>query len=454
MQIRNKLTLQFTAIVAIIMITFSVSIFYIAEHFRNKNFNKRLKEKAITTTNLLIEVEEINEDLLKSLRRNYLATLPGEFVRVYNIRNKNIYRDDTVSLKLNEEQLEKIRNKGELNFQFEKRQLVGVFYKDKYVITSSAIDLDGKRQMSDLKYILIIGNIICLVIIMISGKFFSIQSLKPIAKINKEAENINENNLGLRLDEGQRKDEISQLAITFNKLFDRLQDAFERQKRFVSNASHELRTPLTSITGEIEVILLKERSKEEYIEVMLSVLEEAKTLTKLSNGLLQLAQTGDSKGITIEKINLYILIEKIKEEAGRRFPGRKLEIVYHEKIEIADYEINGNEELLKIAIINIIENAFKFSLNKPVISKVELINQNIIFKIIDSGIGIIMEDLTQIIQPFYRSENATNIPGHGIGLSLSEKIIKLHEGSMEISSQIHKGTTITIVLPILKSDLN
>jgi len=450
MQIRNKLTFQFSAIVAIILIIFSISIYYVAEHFRYKNFNKRLKEKALNTANLLIEVDAIDISLLKTIRREYLASLPEEFVRVYEKENKIIFRDDTISFKLSPEKLNEVQENGVVEFRVGDRQVVGISYKDKYRITASAKDLDGIRQMSDLKYTLISGNILCLIIILLSGRFFAIQSLKPIANITKEAENINENNLGLRLKEGQRKDEISKLAITFNKLFDRLQDAFERQKRFVSNASHELRTPLTTITGEIEVALMKERSKEHYIEVLQSVLEEAKMLTKLSNGLLQLGQAGESKGITVERINLYLLMERIKEESIKRFYGNNLQITYTESELLSHIEINGNEELLKIALINIIDNAFKFSKNKPVFFKIETNDIYVIFKIIDTGIGITNADIKNVEQPFYRAENAITIPGHGIGLSLSKKIIHLHEGKMEIYSQPNQGTMLTIYLPKLE----
>lgn len=454
MQIRNKLTLQFSAIVAIILILFSISIFYISEHFRNKNFNNRLKEKAINTANLLLEVEEINVSLLKTIRRDYLASLPEEFVRVYENTSTPIYRDDTISFRLTPEQLEMVRKEGEVKFSHGDRQVVGISYKDKYRITASARDLDGHRQMTDLKHTLLLGNIICLVIIFATGKFFSIQALKPITKITKEAENINENNLGLRLDEGQRKDEISQLSITFNKLFDRLQDAFERQKQFVSNASHELRTPLTTITGEIEVALMKRRSQEEYIEVLLSLLDEAKTLTKLSNGLLQLAQSSDSKTLSIERINVFILIERIKEEISRRYEKNALPIVFNETVPLSHIEVNGNEDLLKIALVNLIDNGFKFSYNKPVCLSIELTEQDVVLKVIDHGIGISGEDLVRISQPFFRAENVLEIPGHGIGLSLTERIIKLHGGSIHFKSEPAKGTIISISLPRLNYESN
>src|SRR5690554_1300024 len=114
MQIRNKLTIQFSTIVAVIMVLFSISIYYVAEHSRNKNFNNRLKEKAFNTANMLLEVEEINISLLKTLRREYLASLPEEFVRVYENTNSPLYKDDTIAFRLSQEQLEEVKTKGEV----------------------------------------------------------------------------------------------------------------------------------------------------------------------------------------------------------------------------------------------------------------------------------------------------------------------------------------------------
>lgn len=448
MQIRNKLTLQFTALVAILLIVFSFSVYFATKHFQQKIFKTRLEEKALNTVTLLLEVDEINMELLKDLRKNYLLALPQEFVRIYDINNTRIYKDDTISIKLTDEQLKEIREKKETHFNIDDRQLVGIYYKNRYVIAASAIDVDGMEQLKYLRLALLAANLIGLVIILFTGRFFAIQSLKPISKIINDVGGISEKNLSQRVNEGNRQDEISQLAVTFNKMFDRIEDAFERQRRFVSNASHELRTPLTAITGEIEVTLMKERSKEDYVEVLQSALEEARMLTKLSNGLLQLAQAGEQKGSLLESINIYLLMERIKEETFRRFTDNKLQVTYSDELPLSHIEVMGNDELLKIALMNIIENGFKFSHNKPVFFRIELHDERLIFNVIDSGIGISNQDMNNVYQPFYRGENVSTIPGHGIGLSLSEKIIKLHDGIMEIHSQAGLGTRITINLPM------
>jgi signal transduction histidine kinase len=234
--------------------------------------------------------------------------------------------------------------------------------------------------------------------------------------------------------------------MTFNRLFERIEEAFDRQRRFVSNASHELRTPLTAITGEIEVALMKGRTREQYEEVLLSVQEEARALTKLSNDLLSLTQTQDIKGLIVEKITVEELLKIIVEENNKRDKNRVLRIKYDN--EVKKINISGNRELLKIALMNIIDNGFKFSENNPVDLTVYNDMSNIYLAIKDQGIGLSEEEINFVFQPFYRSSNVTTIPGSGVGLSLTEKIIKLHGGRIEIISEPGNGTELVIVLSI------
>jgi signal transduction histidine kinase len=355
-----------------------------------------------------------------------------------------------VKYKFSQETLNEVRSTGELDFNIGDRQFVAIPFKNNYVIVASARNVYGKQELENLAYILIVGNLIGILVIYLAGRFFAKQALSPVSRMIKDVDSIGETNLSLRLDEGKKKDELSQLAMTFNRLFTRIEEAFERQKRFVSNASHELRTPLTTITGEIEVALMKGRTQEQYEEVLLSVLEEAKTLTKLSNDLLKLTQTGDIKGLIIHKIAVIDLLQAIAEECYKRYDKELLVFEWENSTIEAETYISGSLELLKIALVNIVDNAYKFSDRK----KVELVlmqeNNSIKIKIKDQGIGMTEEELQYIFQPFYRSNNVIAIPGSGIGLSLTQKIIKLHGGRIEIFSTPNLGTEMIVILPIEK----
>jgi two-component system sensor histidine kinase ArlS len=455
MKIRDKLTFQFCAIVGLILVVSSVSIYFISRQHRYLAFKGRLEEKAINTANLLIQVEQIDHDLLKKLRKNYLQSLPEEAIQIYNKSNNSmIFEDGAKGYKFSKQELEKAWVEGEVHFSSEERQFLAINYKDNYIVVASAKNIYGQKELKWLGIILLLINVLGLLIIFFFGKKFANHALLPISKMVKEVELLGESNLSLRLDEGKRKDEIAKLAITFNKMFDKIEDAFERQKIFVANASHELRTPLTTITGEIEVALMKEREKYQYVEVMLSVLEEAKTLTKLSNNLLKLAQAGNVKGLIVQKISPASLLQKIKEEKEKRYPNRTLHYEIDRKQAYGNLFVNGNMELLKTALLNLIDNAYKFSEFKPVTFSLSEQNGNLIISVKDKGLGMEEDQLEYIFQPFYRGNNAGTIEGTGVGLALTEKIIKLHGGRLEVYSKIASGTEIKVVLPVAKIEID
>lgn len=448
MKIREKLTLQFSAIVGLIFIVFSISIYYVSHLYRYNAFKNRLREKALNTANLLIEVDEIDTNLLKELRRSYLQALPEEFVRVYNQNDEKIFKDDTLNYNFPHEKLEAARKDGEVDYKTGDRQFVALRFKNNYVILASARNINGEQELRNLAFVLIIATLISLLVIILSGWLFSRQALKPVSKMIREVDSIGETNLSSRLDEGKKRDELAHLAITFNKMFDRIEDAFERQRRFVANASHELRTPLTTITGEIEVALMKGRSEEQYVQVLLSVLEEAKTLTKLSNDLLKLTQTGKLNKLIVQKIGIMDLLDTLGEESYKRNNKAVLRFEFDETASLEDLWISGNMELLKTAFMNIIDNAFKYSYYKPVTLHTSVSDQSIYIRIQDQGIGMTEEEIEFIFQPFFRSENVSAINGNGIGLSLTEKIIKLHGGKIVVASIPRIGTEITVMLPL------
>ena len=449
MKIKNKLTLQFTGLVALILLVFCCAIIYIAEYQREKDFNNKLGEKALNTVRLLLEVNEIDVELLKKLRRDYFLSLPEEFVRVYDASNNRIFKDDTFSFRLPREQIELVRRTQKESFSYNDRQIVALSYDHgKYVVAASAIDKEGKAGIWLLGFIMLIVYFISLIVIFFSGLLFAKNSLKPITGIIDQVRNITVSMLHLRVDQGENNDEISMLANEFNQLFSKVEYAFEMQKRFVSNASHELRTPLTSIIGEVSVVLMKDRDKKEYQEVLTSILEESQKLRDLSNNLLELAQTGiDDKLTDIKQINVKRFIGNLRTALERRDNSQIVTFTFKTIDRIEELFISGNETLLSMAFMNVLDNAFKFSRKKPVSIEVYQEVSGVSFKITDEGIGIPEKEIKNIFQPFFRSENSQEIPGYGIGLSLVKRIITLHGGEIIITSEINKGSSIIIKLP-------
>ena len=233
-------------------------------------------------------------------------------------------------------------------------------------------------------------------------------------------------------------------------MLERIERSFELQQNFVANASHELRTPLTSIIGNIEVSLSRQRTTDEYKAILKTILEEAERLHKLSDGLLNIAQASvDINSIKLEYIRIDELLEESKNVVQNQMPESKMELSFVNMPSDSDnLLISGNKNLLMIAFENIFENANKFSDNKDV--KIELVYspEKVLINVSDTGIGIPDKDLLNVVQTFYRAENARQFSGSGVGLSLSQKIFLLHKGNLSIQTELGKGTVVTIMLKL------
>jgi signal transduction histidine kinase len=250
------------------------------------------------------------------------------------------------------------------------------------------------------------------------------------------------------VDEGNRTDEIAELAITFNQMLDRLEQSFDAQKQFVSNISHELRTPLSGVIGELQLANSRERTIEEYQQVLELVLQDARKMEKLSNNLLNLAKASyNATEIAFTEIRLDELLIDARQEVLKANPYYYITIQFDKEIEEGtSVSVNGNEYLLKVAFINLIENGCKFSENKTCAITIGYRHDKTILQFKDNGAGIPEEELPYIFNSFYRGSNKKYADGNGIGLTLTQKIISLHKGAIYVASSNEQGTIFTIEL--------
>ncbi len=456
MKIRTKLALRFTLIVASILVLFALSIYYFSSTYREQEFYSRLQEKASNTAKLLIEVDEVSHDLLKIIDKN-TTSLPEEKIVIYNYLNKEIYNSvDNDTTNEQKSLLDRIRLEKELRYKNGNKEVLAILYTGKYdrfVVIASAFDQYGLSKLRNLELILIVGLLVCVIATTLAGWIYSKQALNPISGVIGQVGNITAFNLNKRVSEGNGTDEIAQLAVTFNKMLDRLEEAFKMQKSFVSNASHELRTPLTAITGQIEVALMNKRSQEEYKNVLVSVLEDIRSLNNLTNGLLELTQANMGiEGVKLTNVRIDELLWQVKTELDKRNPNNKINI---QIVNLPEEETNlimlASEQLLKTAFINVIDNACKFSSNHDVNILFNANKNNIELEVKDYGIGISKTDIEKIFQPFCRAGNARKYSGHGLGLALAQKIVFLHRGTMTIESEVNSFTSVKITFPFENS---
>lgn len=454
LNIRTRLALQFTLMVAAIIILLSVSIYYFSACYRETSFYSRIKDRALTTARLLIEVQEVDASLLKIIDKNTINALFDEKVVIYDYQDKLIYSSmDDITIPVSKALLNKIRLEKEIKYHEGKNEVLGILYADKYnryVVIASALDKYGLSKLGNLKIILLIGFFFSILIAMIAGWVYSGRALKPMKEVVTQVSKITVSNLNVRVGEGNGTDEIAQLAITFNRMLERLGAAFEMQRSFVSNASHELRTPLTAISGQIEVALLKERRQKEYETILHSVLEDIKNLGKLSNNLLDLAKaSSDISEIKLKELRIDELLLEAQIELRKRNPSYIPKLYFAQTIEEESHLVfSGNAHLLRTAFINLMDNGCKFSAAQSVTVSLSSINNSIQIQFQDQGMGIEKEEQKKIFQPFYRANNARTISGHGLGLSLTKKIVEIHKGTLTLASEPDKGTLVTITLPV------
>jgi two-component system sensor histidine kinase ArlS len=452
MKIRNKLTLIYTIIVALILLALSLYVYYLIKLNFHRVFYEKLENRALITAQVFLEKDEVSTAKFKDFEKRYMQILPGEKIRVYDAGNQPVFIEDRKEGEFSVELINQVRAEKRTELDEAGRQLVGISYSDnqgEFVIIASAEDLAGRHNLAFTRNTLLSGYVCSLIFVFLTGRFFSKQALNPISHIVQKVNRIKANNLHLRLDEGKGKDEISELSITFNNMLERLENAFETEKNFVHNASHQLRTPLASILVELEVALAMQRSQEEYQTLLASVLTEAEKLGHIITGLLDMALINrEEAGILVGTLRVDELLWDVRDKISREVPGSKVKIILENLPSSAeDLVIKGNKPLLEIAFYNLIENATNFSNNEEVQVYLSSTSAGTKITICDTGIGIPPQEILDVNKSFYRAKNAMSFQGSGIGLSLSERIIKLHKGRFLLNSVLGRGTTIEALFP-------
>jgi signal transduction histidine kinase len=452
LKIRYKLSLLFTLLFAVIICGFAFFIYFSSAENREEEYYKRLRQLAVTKTNLLLDAK-VEPGVLQTIYKNSPGSLFQEEVAVYDTDFHLLYHDAVNIDKIKETRgmIAEIVSKGEIQFNQGQLQAVGFLYRYKgadYVITAAAKDEYGLIKLGNLRFILILSVLGSIVLTVFAGYLFAKHALKPVAEMVDEVEEITAKNLDLRLKVENSKDEVGELAITFNRMLDRIENSFDAQKEFVSHISHELRTPLATVIAELEISQNKERSTAEYKKAIELALTDARKLARLSTSLLNLANASyDPAEISFKEIRLDEVLLDARTEVMHNQPGYQVNIVFDQEAEDDDFiSIQGNEHLLKVAFINLMENNCKFSENQESVVSISYYKEKTILRFSDQGIGIAEKDIENLFKPFYRGNNKEYAEGNGIGLALTKKIVDLHNGEILLTSKANEGTTFILIL--------
>lgn len=439
MQIRARLTLQFTLLVSVIVLAIFVVIYWLRNNYIEDEFYKRLTQKASTSAELLVTVKEVNTKLLKKIQKVNNDVLYRENLIIYDYKNIKVFSgNDTIRFNVSPEMLNQVQKHHYARFKQGDFKIVGMLYTDRFnrvVTVAGAVDKSGQKDLENLKNIMITLFLAVLVVVSLAGRYFAARALAPILEVIFQVQSIYPQNVNQRLTIQNPKDEIGRLTATFNELLERIAEVFRLQNLFVSNVSHEMKNPLMKIGSQIDVALLKERSIHQYLATLQSVRQDIREMGQLSNTLLELAKVSD--------LNHKLMYDEVRLDETIWEAGDLLlqaEQKYQVQVDFADgleedtqLVVKGNAQLLKTAFVNLMENGCKFSVNHSVKVSLHFEKDHIEVKFTNNGV---MEkpEMDLIFEPFYRSQNTASIKGYGVGLSLVNRIVKLHGGNIKVQS--------------------
>jgi two-component system sensor histidine kinase ArlS len=451
MKVRTKIAFRYTSVIAIIMLVFVIVIYWVSTKDREKEFYDGLRREGVSKASLYFGAKATPE-IMHSIYKNNIEYIDEVEVAIYDKNNNLLYHDakDIDIIKETPELLQTVID-SEKDIKFYEGKFQSVLFlftydNTDYIVTAAAYDGYGYVKLHNLAINLLIIFLSSIILSLITGYFLAKRALMPVAEISDKMKDITANDLNLRLMQYGGDNEFGELAASFNKALDIIESSFDSQKMFVSNVSHELRTPLTTLIGEIDLALLKDRNLDEYKETLIVTHQDLTHLSELVTDLLDFAKANyDESKISMTDLRIDEILLDARTDVLKRNPDYTIKLYFDQDTgNDEEVTLKGNEYLLKVAFINLIENNCKYSENKTSSIHISYSYNKIILQFTDRGIGISKEEIGHIYTPFFRGKNKIFAEGNGIGLALVKKVITLHKGIIEVESEVGEGTSFIV----------
>ena len=475
--LRFKLTVWYVLILAVLLVSFSSFLYFTLSNILYRSVDNKLRSLAG-----LIASESASPlstfgfgDMDPSVGTSTNLKPIGKFIQVLDESGRIGQKSDNlknVQLPISLNALRSASN-GRMTFETSRSfgntplrivtlPVIEGSHISRIVQVASSLE-DVEDALHNLFIILLITVPSALVLASLGGQFLANKALKPVDDITQTAHLITSQNLNQRIKPLKVRDEISRLIETFNEMISRLDKSFQQIKQFSSDASHELKTPLTILRGEVEVALRKERAVQEYEQILRSNLEEINRMSTIVEDLLLLSKT-DIEEVPLHRGPVH-LTEILHDVVGQvDILARAKQIQLQTLNSDGDITVLGDALRLRELLLNLIENGIKYtpekgsvsiSLEKEVTPDRAPAEPAGFVKIIvsDTGIGIDKKDQERIFDRFYRVDKARSREqgGSGLGLSISKWIVEAHQGEILVESELGKGSTFTVKLPISTS---
>jgi heavy metal sensor kinase len=478
--LRFKLTLWYVLILGILLISFSTFLYFTLSKSLHRDVDNKLRSLAeLIASESSSPLSKFGFGNIDQALETSMNLKPiGKFIQVLDQSGKIGQKSDNLKNVQLPISLNALKNASKGLITYETNRSIGdtplriiTFpvvdnnHVSKIVQIASSLE-EVEDALNTLLIILIITVPLALMVAILGGQFLAHKALKPVDNITQTARMITSQNLNERIDPPKVKDEISRLIETFNEMISRLDQSFRQIKQFSSDASHELKTPLTILKGEVEVMLRKERTPQEYQQTLKSNLEEVNRMSQIVEDLLLLskADIGEIR-LNKEDINLTEILTEVVAQMDMLARSRRLHLFtsnHHQEIHIF-----GDALRMRELFINLIENGIKYTeeggsihitLQKEYPPSVRNPSdwgegeRGKFVKIIvsDTGIGIAKEDQERIFNRFFRVDKARSREqgGSGLGLSICKWIVEAHQGEIKVESELGKGSSFIVNLPL------
>ena len=463
LSIRSKITLWFAAALVIVVSLTYVCILSVS----NQVLQKTIKDNLIETVeNNMDEVEyyesmdaitepndvdyfirygdaflEIDDDFLDSVNQVYTALYNSDLFMLYG---ENPVAKQCASLSLQNMTIQTVKAYGVRYYVFD-RELTGEGLGGLW-LRGVVSEKQGKEDLSTITMFSMVIMPVIVAVAIYGGSLIAKRTLEPIQKISETVEHISRgNDLKKRIELDKGDDELHLLAEQFNSMFARLDDSFEKEKRFTSDVSHELRTPMSVIMAQCEYSMDENSSLDEYAESIQSIYSQGQKMTVLINQMLDIARLEmRPENYPKERVDLSALTDSIcKDMALIKEKG----IAISSHID-AGLFISGNPGLLARAISNLISNAYHYGKDNGHIDvSLKKVEEQVVLTVSDDGIGIAEENIPKIFDRFYREDSSRTQNGTGLGLSITKEIVQFHGGTIEVKSLLGIGSTFTVIFP-------
>lgn len=451
MKITTKINLITTAWIICVLVLVNIAVFY---SFLNVTVNV---EKKVVLQNASAILEDINnsdsDQVIEKKLSKYLTN--GSFIRIIDNHSRTIHQVTNSKKTANKIEAKFVRKQDSERFLVHLPEGEEQILVVRIPIESNGKVIDtleiGERLVGlelgkdVLLSILLICTVFGTLISLLGGKWLANIIIRPVSHMIDTMEEIEQSGITKRMKiDQQPKDELQKLAVTFNRMIDRLDINLEKQKQFISDASHELKTPITVIKSYADFLRRRGvQSKEVALDAIDVIYSEANRIQQMTEKFLDLANTDLENVLEKVSIDLISLNEEITKQLHRTYK-REFVLHYKEKpiIVVAD------ELKIKQVMIILLDNAIKYSKDKIDIF-IDTNEKNTVIRVQDYGIGIPAHEINNVFERFYRVDKARNreTGGTGLGLAIAKNIMSQHNGKIYINSVEGKGTVVELILP-------